>query len=271
MIHIVTSANRALYAAALAEMHRLRKVHFVDERGWTAMTVRDGGEYDAYDDDQAVYLLAIEPNGAVSCSMRMRPAINGSILADVFPHLVAADEAPLTAADTWEISRYFASSAARGKFGFKRRAEIRLAALEFALKQGAKRLIGMIDIEFLPPMLSGSGWRVRTLGLPAPYDEGVAQGIEVQVSRGALVDFEDSQGLSAPLSIELDPASIPPLPPQEIEALLTVASSDDSSRQVMIKLIKRVVELEPTASEDELVGLIDYVCALTERGEVVRN
>jgi len=54
MIHIVTSANRALYAAALAEMHRLRKVHFVDERGWTAMTVRDGGEYDAYDDDQAV-------------------------------------------------------------------------------------------------------------------------------------------------------------------------------------------------------------------------
>src|SRR5579875_591231 len=101
MIHVVTNANRSLYLHALKQMHRLRKVHFVDERGWTEMTLRDGGEYDPYDDDDAVYLLAIEADGAVSCSMRMRPTLSGSILTDVFPRLVAADEIGLCAADTW--------------------------------------------------------------------------------------------------------------------------------------------------------------------------
>src|ERR1700742_2143493 len=71
MIHVVTAANRHLYSEALAEMHRLRRIHFVEERGWTGLTVRDGGEYDAYDDEHAIYLLGIEANGSVSCSARM--------------------------------------------------------------------------------------------------------------------------------------------------------------------------------------------------------
>jgi len=62
-------------------------------------------------------LFAVEPSGAISCSMRMRPALTGSILADVFPHLIAADEVSVAHSDIWEISRYFASGAARGKIG----------------------------------------------------------------------------------------------------------------------------------------------------------
>jgi acyl-homoserine lactone synthase len=269
MIHVVTSANRSLYAETIAQMHQLRKVHFVDERGWSAMSVRDGGEYDAYDDEQAIYLLAIEPNGAISCSMRMRPAATGSILADVFPHLVAADEAPLAATDTWEISRYFASPAGRGRSGVKRRAEIRQAALEVALQHKVKRLIGMIDIEFLPPMLNGSGWQVRTLGLPAPYDEGVAQAIEVHVSSSALADFEESQGLAAPLSFELDTSVVPHLPPAEIEALLTVAASDDNGRAVLLRLTRHLAGLDETTTEEELLALVEYVAGLVERGQAV--
>lgn len=265
MIHVVTQTNRRLYTDLLQEMHRLRKVHFVEERGWSAMTVRDGGEYDAYDDEQTLYLLAVEQGGAISCSMRMRPALTGSILADVFPHLIAEDEAPVAQADIWEISRYFASGAARGRGGFQRRAEIRLASLEVALQHGVKRLVGMIDIEMLPPMLNGSGWRVRPLGLPAPYDEGVAQAIDIQVSRGALIDMEESQGLEGPLCLELDASKVPPIPPQDIEALLASAAGAQDRQRIIVALVKRIVELQDHTSEDELLGMVSYVQQLFEQ------
>jgi hypothetical protein len=138
-----------------------------------------------------------------------------------------------------------------------------------ALQHKVKRLIGMIDIEFLPPMLNGSGWQVRTLGLPAPYDEGVAQAIEVHVSSSALADFEESQGLAAPLSFELDTSVVPHLPPAEIEALLTVAASDDNGRAVLLRLTRHLAGLDETTTEEELLALVEYVAGLVERGQAV--
>lgn len=270
MIHVVTQHNRDAYENLLKEMHRLRRVHFVEERGWSAMTVRDGGEYDAYDDERTIYLLAVEPDGSISCSMRMRPALTGSVLGDVFPHLVADDEPSLRQPDVWEISRYFAASAARGRSGAGRRAELRLASLEVALQHRAKRLVGMIDIEMLPPMLNGSGWRVRPLGLPAPYAEGVAQAIEVQVSQAALRDMEELTGLEAPLALELDPDMAPGLPPHEIEAILRAANTDSGRRRMAVRIVQRVAELQNETTEDELVAMIEYLGELVQRGVAAR-
>jgi acyl-homoserine lactone synthase len=272
MIHVVTADNRDLYRDALREMHQLRRIHFVEERGWNAMTVRDGGEYDPYDDERTVYLMSLDKDGAVGCSMRMRPAETGSILSDVFPHLIAADEPPLTQPDVWEISRYFAARSARGRAGAQARAEVRLASLEVAQARGAKRLIGMIDLEMLPPMLTASGWRVRTLGLPAPYDEGIAQAIEVQVSRGAIIDMAESQGLSEAVSLELDPRRAPQMPPQEIEALLRLAQCDGQHSRILVALVRRVVALQDQVDEEHLLGVVSYVqTLLSARSEYVTH
>ena len=260
MIHVVTAENRHLYEEALADMHRLRRVHFVEERGWAAMTVRDGGEYDEYDDEKMIYLLAIEPDGSVSCSMRMRPAEDGSVLGDIFPHLVAADEPTIYRPEVWEISRYFAAAQARGRGGLKRRAEVRLASLEVALARGAKRLVGMIDLEMLPPMLNGSGWRVRPLGLPAPYPEGIAQAIEVQVCPEALQEMEETLGLEGPVALELDPARAPVrLPPHEIETLLQVGQTSRDRSRFIVSVVKRIVEMQDEMGEEELLGIVSYV------------
>lgn len=266
MIHVVTGANRHLYADALAQMHRLRRAHFVEERGWTEMTVRDDGEYDPYDDDLAVYLLSLDEEGRVGCSMRMRPAQTGSVLADIFPHLVADDEPPLKGAEVWEISRYFAAPHCRGRAGRKPQAEIRLAALEVACARGATRLVGMIDLEILPGMLAGSGWRVRPLGLPAPYAEGVAQAIEVQVSRGAIADMAETFGLESEVALELDPARAPVLPPHEIETFLTLARASSDRSRVIAVLVRRILEIQDDAGEEQLLAMVAYVEALL-RGE----
>jgi acyl-homoserine lactone synthase len=259
MIHVVTAANRILYGSALREMHRLRRVHFVEERGWNAMTVRDGGEYDQYDDDKMIYLLSLDEQGDVACSMRMRPAETGSVLCDIFPHLVAADEPPLARPDVWEISRYFAARSARGRGGAKARAEVRLASLEVAHARQVKHLIGMIDLEMLPPMLSASGWRVRPLGLPAPYAEGIAQAIEVQVSRGAIIDMAETMGLSETASLELDPQRAPQLPPHEIEALIRFAQAGGEPARVLVALVRRLVALQDDVEEETLLDLVSYV------------
>ena len=54
MIHLITSRNRRLYQAELVEFHRERREQFIVERRWN-LSERDGGEYDAYDDDEALY------------------------------------------------------------------------------------------------------------------------------------------------------------------------------------------------------------------------
>lgn len=262
MIHVVTAGNRGLYADALAEMHRLRRVHFVEERGWSALTVRDGGEYDQYDDEQAIYLLCLEEDGRLSCSMRMRPARDASMLTDIFPHLVAADEPSLNRNDVWEISRFFAAAHCRGRGGARRRAEVRLAALEVARSRGINRLIGMIDLEMLPPMLDGSGWRVRPLGLPAPYDEGIAQAIEVQVSQGAVEEMVETLGLEPGVCLELEPARTPLLPPHEIETLLRLAQTSSDRSRILVALVRRILALQDEADEAEILGMVAYVEAL---------
>ena len=50
MILIINAGNRSLFSSELIEMHRQRKVVFVDRQGWNVPVV-DGLEIDDYDDE----------------------------------------------------------------------------------------------------------------------------------------------------------------------------------------------------------------------------
>ena len=89
MIHIVTHANRDLYADELLQAHRQRREAFVEQRGWPLSVREDGGEYDEGDDERAIYFLAIDKAGQVEASMRARPTDDFCVVADVFPHFLA--------------------------------------------------------------------------------------------------------------------------------------------------------------------------------------
>ena len=53
-VHIITSANRAVYGRELEQMHRLRHEIFVEELGWTDLWSAEGVERDDFDDEHAV-------------------------------------------------------------------------------------------------------------------------------------------------------------------------------------------------------------------------
>ena len=63
-IQLVTGENKANYTDILDQYFRLRHEVFVKERGWRDLERPDGRDVDAYDNDRATYLIALD-NGRV--------------------------------------------------------------------------------------------------------------------------------------------------------------------------------------------------------------
>ena len=241
MIHIVHAGNRDLYARELDQLFRLRAKFFKEILGWSALSVVDGKETDAYDDDRAIYLLALEPDGEISCSVRLRPTDDRSLLMDHFPHLVADAPERYTQADVWESCRYFASSRARGPEGARRREELRVAMVELAHARGISRIVAITDMVWLPPLVQNS-WTTRLLGLPAPYDEGECIALEILCEDEALLRMRERYGAAHEVLLDLDPATVPAnLPPHQIEALR--ASEAALTRTELLEIAKLTREL----------------------------
>ena len=70
MIKIVTAENREKFARKLNAMFADRKQVFVDILKWDLPVTEGLYEIDQFDNDDAVYLLAIDENGAHLGSMR---------------------------------------------------------------------------------------------------------------------------------------------------------------------------------------------------------
>lgn len=188
MIHLVTAANRHLYRDQVRELHRERRRQFIEERGW-ALQERDGGEYDAYDDDLAVHLVGFSASGAIEVGCRLRPTATGGVIPDVFPHLVAASEPPPGRPGTFECTRYFCTPVIRGRAGFEARSKLHLAMVEFMRDVGGDRLLGFVDLPLLTHLRRFSGLRIRPVGLPAGYAEGgVTVAFEIGVAEADLHD-----------------------------------------------------------------------------------
>jgi len=177
MIHLINSSNQHLYGRELDEFHRERHRQFVIERGWPLLSV-DGGEYDDYDDDNALYLVGL--------GCRIRTTAQGGVLPDVFPHLIADSEPSVKEPGTFECTRYFSTSSARGRRGFEARSKLHLAMIELVRDMGGHRLLGFVDLSLLTHLRRFSGLRIRPVGLPAPYDGGVTIAFEIGVEEDDL-------------------------------------------------------------------------------------
>ncbi len=184
MIHIVNHSNRHLYARQIWEMYVERRKSFVERNGWDDLMVFDGAEVDDFDDERAVYLMALGDDGELQGAVRFRTTEDKSILFDKYPHLIAPDQPSLKGAQTWEGTRVFTTEAFRksrqpGQRGFF---GLGLAGREVALDHGARYAVGMMDIRLLDKMAPTASSEIQILGLPATYGYGVMVGTCVEVS-----------------------------------------------------------------------------------------
>jgi len=230
MIHVVNAANRGFYVPQLEHMHRLRREHFVDRRGWR-LRVRNGGEYDQGDDEQAVYFLGLDEDGGLLTSLRGRPTQDWGLVTDEFADWIhpSIDPASLKAPDVWGLDRHLSVGGGRSIEAARAHGPaVRVAYLETALSHGVTRAVGLCDAGLWG--YAQSVWPgMKPLGLPRMYPEGgSAIAFELAVTREAVMILRERHQLAGPVALEIEPDDPwADWPKAQVEALFRAATAPD--------------------------------------------
>jgi acyl-homoserine lactone synthase len=186
MIHVVTAENRKLYEKELLEHHRIRYEIYVRENKWKNLKVENGRESDQFDNDDAIYILAIE-NGHVVGGSRFVPTIKPHLLNDVFPSLADVKGVPRSP-DIFEWTRLFAVAEKRDRItqSGSVTGKILCGGLEFLLGEEATGFTIVTEAFWLARTHSW-GWKLSPLGMPALIDG------EWLVASYVVADFETLQ------------------------------------------------------------------------------
>lgn len=161
MIHAISAVNRHLYEDVLEQHFRLRHDIFVEERRWESLRRPDGREIDSYDNEDTVYLLALEGRRVVG-GHRLYPTTKPSMMSEVFPHLASVRGCPANPL-VWEWSRYFV---VRDRRDGALNLQLMAAVQEFCLGQGIAQVSAIMETWWLP-RFHEAGFVVTPLGLPA--------------------------------------------------------------------------------------------------------
>ncbi len=169
MIHVVTAENRKLYERELLEHHRIRHDIYVRENHWQGLKVEDGRESDQFDNDDTVYILAIE-DGRVVGGSRFVPSIKPHLLSEVFPALAAVRGIPRSP-DVFEWTRLFAVAERRDRAAPAKSVTGRVlcGGLEFLLGEEATGFTLVTEAWWLSRTHIW-GWKLSPLGMPMLVD-----------------------------------------------------------------------------------------------------
>ena len=180
MIDLISPDKRWRYAAPLMQMHRDRKLVFVDSLGWQLRAPGSWLEVDEYDNDHAVYLMARDgKSGDHRGSVRLLPTTRPHMLEELFGAL--CPQGSPRRDDVWEISRLVTSpSGLPGTRVLGVHRLLALALVEFGLLNGIRHYVLVAESQRVPALLS-IGWRVRPLSLPTEYDGQLLEVLQVDV------------------------------------------------------------------------------------------
>ncbi len=190
-IHVITNDNKSLYQDSIQQYYRLRHQVFVEERRWKDLTRPDGLEIDAYDNEHAIYLLAIDKDRVVG-GQRLYPTLLPHMISEVFPHMTSRGIPQ--AFDTFEWTRYFVVKERRTG-----RTDCRLLAAiqEFCLGEGIMELTAVVEMWWLPRWQQ-AGFKVRPLGLPQMIEGQPCIAAAIQISNESLSSVRAIAGLRGP-------------------------------------------------------------------------
>jgi acyl-homoserine lactone synthase len=202
MLHVVTADNRADYTRQVEESFKIRHKIYVDERGWSDLRRADGREVDQFDNDDAIYLLALDGrNQKVVGGSRLIPSLKPHLMSEVFPQLASARQLP-RAANIFEWTRFYVIAERRESHAIS---EVSCAILcgvqEYCLSHGVSELSIVTEPLWITRFL-GLGWNPKPLGLPIIWQGMAVVGITVDVSEAALEKTRSIRGLTKPVLIQ---------------------------------------------------------------------
>jgi acyl-homoserine lactone synthase len=188
MIHAISAANRHPYEDVIEQHFCLRHEIFVGERKWETLRKPDGREIDSYDNEDTVYLLALEDRQVVG-GHRLYPTTKPSMMSEVFPHLASVRGCPADPL-VWEWSRYFV---VRDRRDGILNLQLMAAVQEFCLDQGIARVSAIMETWWLP-RFHEAGFVVTPLGLPALVEGAWTMAATIDIREETLDALRDRVG-----------------------------------------------------------------------------
>jgi acyl-homoserine lactone synthase len=189
MIHIISAANRHLYEDVLEEHFRIRHDIFVEERCWETLRKPDKREIDSFDNEDTIYLLALEGRRVVG-GHRLYPTTKPAIMSEIFPHLADVRGCPSDPL-IWEWSRYFV---VRDRRDGDLHLQLMAAVQEFCLAEGIVKISAIMETWWVP-RLHEAGFVVAPLGVPALVENTWMMAALIDVSRNTLRTIRERTGL----------------------------------------------------------------------------
>lgn len=146
----IAAATKDLPAEMLRRVGRYRHRVFVDRLGW-ALEARSGLEFDQFDRDDTLHLIALRDDGELIGIARLLPTDRPYLMAEVFPQLHAHAAMPCSP-EVWELSRFatvdldLADGGPVRPFGSAVAPALLRHAMCCAAAHGVKRLISVSPI-----------------------------------------------------------------------------------------------------------------------------
>lgn len=165
MIRLIDKSNRTQYPYLLDRFFRFRHDIFVRERGWTEFDRASLYETDQYDNQHAVYLIAVDDAEEVIGCCRLSPSTSPTLTQDHFSFLV--EGAVPQRSDILDLTRFAVKKGSRGSRTYP---ELLAGVVEYCLEQGAIGATSVIRT-FRMPLLQAAGMSLRPLGLPQTHQE----------------------------------------------------------------------------------------------------
>jgi acyl-homoserine lactone synthase len=191
MIHAITALNRHFYEDVIEQHFRLRHDIFVEERHWETLRKPDCREIDSYDNEDTVYLLALEGRRVIG-GHRLYPTTKPSMMSEIFPRLAAVRGCPADPL-VWEWSRYFV---VRDRRDGALNLQLMAAVQEFCLGQGIAQVSAIMETWWLP-RFHEAGFVVTPLGLPELVDNAWTMAATIDVRQETVDALHDRIGLAS--------------------------------------------------------------------------
>lgn len=172
-MRFITGTPSELTSVLMTDLARYRHKVFVEKLGWQ-LKCEQGLEYDQFDRDDTIYVVAQNDDDQIIGTARLLPTSRPYLLGEVFPQLLNGQRPPCSD-DIWELSRFAAvdfdsrSTSALGQFSSEAAIDLLKQSMETASRVGARRVITVSPLG-IERLLRRAGFEAARAGAPMKVD-----------------------------------------------------------------------------------------------------
>lgn len=217
-VHVATAENRHLYASELEASFRLRHHVYVTERHWHQFRSDEQRELDQYDNDDAIYLLALEDGTRrLIGGARLVPTIKAPVLGE-YSAIQGRHSLPRSPT-IFHLSRSIVAPERRGSNYLNTvSATIMCGIQEYCLAEDIEQLTLLVRMSLLPIFME-LGWNPQPLAIPEMLWGFSCVVAIVDISEVALRNTREARGITGSVLVRQG-ISLPAVPPGPISGRL---------------------------------------------------